>query len=66
MPYIQLHEFEALLFADPACFAYFYDHHEEQIAALKAIADAYSTPEKIDDGQHSALKQENYQPTAKL
>ena len=54
VPYIQLHEFEAYLFSDPSWFEYFYDHHERQIAALKAIAEDYSTPELIDDGQHSA------------
>lgn len=54
VPYIQLHEYEAYLFSDPTWFGYFYDHHEKQIAALKAIADGYATPELIDDGQHSA------------
>ncbi len=53
-PYIQLHEFEAYLFSDPTWFRYFYDHHEKQIAALKAIAEGYNTPEMIDDGPHSA------------
>jgi hypothetical protein len=54
VPYIQLHEYEAYLFADPTCFGYFYDHHEKQIAALQAIAKGHATPELIDDGQHSA------------
>jgi hypothetical protein len=54
LPYIQLHEYEAYLFSDPAWFAYFYHHHEKQIAALKAIADAHVTPELIDDGQNSS------------
>ena len=54
VPYIQLHEYEAYLFSDPTWFRYFYDHHEKQIAALKAIADRHATPELIDDGQHSA------------
>ena len=54
VPYIQLHEYEAYLFSDPTWFRYFYDHHEKQIAALKAVADRYATPELIDDGQHSA------------
>ena len=54
LPYIQLHEYEAYLFTDVTCFRYFYDHHETQIDALKAIADAHATPELIDDGQHSA------------
>jgi hypothetical protein len=54
VPYIQLHEYEAYLFSDVSWFAYFYDHHEKQIAALKAIADGHATPELIDDGPHSA------------
>ncbi len=52
--YIQLHEYEAYLFSEPTWLGYFYDHHDKQIAALKAIADGYATPELIDDGQHSA------------
>jgi hypothetical protein len=54
VPYIQLHEYEAYLFSDPTWFRYFYDHHERQIAALKVLADGHTTPELIDDGQHSA------------
>jgi hypothetical protein len=54
VPYIQLHEYEAYLFSDPTWFGYFYDHHERQIDALKAIAARYASPELIDDGQHSA------------
>jgi hypothetical protein len=54
VPYIQLHEYEAYLFSDPTWFRYFYNRHEKQIAALKAIADRHATPELIDDGPHSA------------
>ncbi|HYE73193.1 MAG TPA: DUF4276 family protein, partial [Blastocatellia bacterium] len=54
IPYIQLHEYEAYLFADPTCFEIFYDHHADEIAALQAITDSYDTPELINDGQHSA------------
>jgi hypothetical protein len=54
IPYIQLHEYEAYLFADPTWFEYFYDHRTTEIAALKAIADQYETPELINDGQHTA------------
>lgn len=54
VPYLQLHEYEAYLFSDVTWFKYFYDHHEKQIAALKAIADRHATPELIDDGTHSA------------
>lgn len=54
IPYIQLHEFEAYLFCDPSQLASFYDQREQEIRALQAIADNYSTPEMIDDGVHSA------------
>ena len=54
LPYIQLHEYEALLFSDPSGFRYFYGHHEAQLAALQAIAASHSSPELIDDGPHSA------------
>jgi Domain of unknown function (DUF4276) len=54
LPYLQLHEYEAYLFSDVTWFGYFYDHHEHQIAALQTIADGHTTPELIDDGQHSA------------
>jgi Domain of unknown function (DUF4276) len=54
VPFIQLHEYEAYLFSDPTWFGFFYEQHEKQIAALRAIADDYATPELIDDGEHSA------------
>lgn len=54
VPYIQLHEFEAILFSDPSWFGYFYDDIEEQIAEPRAIAGRYDTPERIDDGPSSA------------
>lgn len=54
IPYIQLHEYETYLFADPTCFEYFYDRAANEIAILNAIADSYDTPESINDGQHTA------------
>lgn len=54
IPYIQLHEYEAYLFSDPTSFQYFYNNHDKQIAALKAIANSRATPELIDDGPHTA------------
>lgn len=53
IPYIQLHEFEAYLFADPTWFRFFYDRHESAITTLKTIADRCE-PELIDDGPQSA------------
>jgi Domain of unknown function (DUF4276) len=54
VPYIQLHEYETYLFSDPTCFGHFYNHHANEIAALKAVADGYASPELINDGEHSA------------
>lgn len=54
VPFIQLHEFEAILFADPNGFACFYEHAEKQIAHLHEIANSKATPELINDGQHTA------------
>lgn len=54
LPYIQLHEFEALLFTDPAQFAVFYDDHQREIAALQGIADSVASPELINDGPLTA------------
>jgi hypothetical protein len=54
MPHIQLHEYEAYLFSDPTQFSIVCDDPEKQVAALTAIAEAYDTPEKINDGPDSA------------
>ncbi|MEH2299182.1 MAG: DUF4276 family protein [Nostoc sp.] len=54
LPYIQLHEYEAYLFADPTCFEYFDPRRTKEIEALKAITNQYETPELINDGQHTA------------
>ena len=53
IPYIQLHEFEAYLFADVSKFAEF-DCPHPAIAALQAAADGTESPERIDDGQNTA------------
>jgi hypothetical protein len=54
IPYIQLHEYEAYLFADPTCFTYFDAIRQREIEALQAIANQYETPELIDDGPQTA------------
>lgn len=54
IPYVQLHEFEALLFADPTKFDWEYLEHERQISKLVEISDAHDTPELINDGPNSA------------
>ncbi len=50
LPYIQLHEFESLLFADPSNFTLAFPGCDAQIAALCAIRDREANPELIDDG----------------
>ena len=54
IPYIQLHEFEAYLFAFPEAFAAIYPRAESKIAQLRDIAAGYDDPEMIDDGTHTA------------
>jgi hypothetical protein len=54
IPYIQLHEFEALLFADVQQFDWEFLEHEVQIRKLKQIADKLGNPELIDNGAETA------------
>jgi hypothetical protein len=54
IPYIQLHEFEALLFSDPRVFARYYLHHDRAIESLAELANSFQNPELIDDGEESA------------
>ncbi|MGC8475857.1 MAG: DUF4276 family protein [Acetobacteraceae bacterium] len=53
IPYIQQHEFEALLFADPGAFSAAFPDHPS-VADVRAIRDRVATPEDIDDGPASA------------
>ena len=52
--YIQLHEFETLLFADPAIFGAYFPECGRQIANLVQIQIEVGNPELIDDGEQSA------------
>jgi hypothetical protein len=54
IPYLQLHEFEALLFVDPSHFAKRHEKSERGVQGLRKIADGYESPESINDGQHTA------------
>jgi hypothetical protein len=53
IPYIQLHEFEALLFSSDEGFEFQYDNIRV-IRDLKAIAPRYETPEDINDSPVTA------------
>lgn len=56
IPYVQLHEFEALLLADPAYLDWYFIEADEQkaIQRLIALVAAWDSPELIDDGRDTA------------
>lgn len=54
IPYIQLHEYEALLFVEPSKMELFYSEYRNELAELQKIADANPNPELIDDGKQTA------------
>lgn len=51
-PYIQLHEFEALLFSDNNGFEYYFS--EKHAVATKSIVDRYENPEEINSTPQGA------------
>ncbi len=54
IPYIQLHEFEALLFSDPPSFLEAFPGRDDLVGQLIAIRRQYHSPEEIDDGPATA------------
>lgn len=48
IPYLQLHEFEALLFADPGKLIFYYPDQHNKIRRLIEVADAIGNPELIN------------------
>ena len=54
IPHIQLHEYEAYLFVNVSILSNYYDDRQRDIALLKASADAFDSPELIDDGPETA------------
>jgi hypothetical protein len=53
IPYLQLHEFEGLLFSDPTAFAN--GINQSNLAGpFQAVRDGFQTPEDIDDGPTTA------------
>ena len=53
IPFIQLHEFEAYLFSDVSRFDFFFENAGSKISDLQKMADKVSSPELINDGQHT-------------
>ena len=56
VPYVQVHEFEALLLATPEKFSELFEQRERQIAMLVAECDPFASPELINHGQHAHPK----------
>lgn len=56
IPYIQLHEFEALILVAPEALAEYYSEHrfKKPIDALVQMVAPFASPELIDDGPQSA------------
>lgn len=53
-PYVQMHEFEALLFSDVAPFAEVLESPQESVVELQRIRSSFSTPEDINDNFDTA------------
>lgn len=56
IPYLQVHEFEALVLSKPEAFADWFEHMQKQVEALVMECQAFDTPEKINHGQHTHPK----------
>ncbi len=56
IPYLQVHEFEALVLVDPPRIKNLYDISDKEMQALCKECDSFSTPEDINHGQHSHPK----------
>lgn len=54
IPYLQLHEFEALLLTDPAKLESHFCEYAKEIAALSVECAGYDSPELINDGPLTA------------
>ena len=56
IPYLQVHEFEALVLVDPLRIHRLYDVATAQLRELCEQCNEYATPEEINHGQHSHPK----------
>ncbi len=54
IPYLQLHEYETLLFSDPEAFSISFNDCGEKIEQLKVIAASVSAIELLNDGRETA------------
>ena len=54
LPYVQLHEFEGLLFSDVTVFSRLLDVPPETVERLRGIRGRFATPEDINDNKATA------------
>jgi hypothetical protein len=54
LPYIQMHEFEGLLFSDVEAFRLLNDIQDEHIEKLKVTRKAFNTPEDINNSKETS------------
>lgn len=54
IPYVQLHEFEGLLFSRPEAFESVRDAREAVVRELRSVRVQFPSPEHINDGKHTA------------
>lgn len=56
LPYLQVHEFEALVLSEPARFADWFEDRRRAVDALTEECSRFGSPEQINHGQHSHPK----------
>lgn len=54
IPYLQLHEFEALLLASPGHLRVEFIGHDREIGELESLAASFASPEPINDGTNAS------------
>ncbi len=54
IPYLQLHEYEALLFADPDAMLPWFDNCQTAVEKMKAVSARFASVEHINDGENTA------------
>lgn len=56
IPYLQVHEFEALVLSKPEVFGDWFENAEKKVQNLAAECQTFNTPEEINNGQHTHPK----------
>ena len=56
VPYLQVHEFEALVLSKPGAFNAWFEDMQKQVVVLEKECQAFDTPEKINHGQQTHPK----------